>query len=84
MDRTHRRTPCRPERHEYVPFPRWGFGLSGRSRDITGWRQWELNPRPSGQIDTEHYDAIIVAGGQAPMFTFDTASNLHRKFVEFY
>jgi putative intracellular protease/amidase len=30
------------------------------------------------------FDAIIVAGGQAPMFTFEQATALHRKFVEFY
>ncbi|MFN0089037.1 MAG: type 1 glutamine amidotransferase domain-containing protein [Acidimicrobiales bacterium] len=41
----------------------------------------------TGKVDDIHvadYDAIIVAGGQAPMFTFDTAVNLHHKFVEFY
>ena len=30
------------------------------------------------------YDGILVAGGQGPMFTFDTATTLHQKFVEFY
>jgi len=30
------------------------------------------------------YDAIVVAGGQAPMFTFQGAFDLHAKFVEFY
>jgi putative intracellular protease/amidase len=35
-------------------------------------------------IDVDRYDAIVVAGGQAPMFTFDTATNLHDKFVAFY
>jgi putative intracellular protease/amidase len=30
------------------------------------------------------FDAIIVAGGQAPMFTYDKATNLLAKFVEFY
>ena len=42
------------------------------------------NTRPVDEIDVHRYDAIIVAGGQAPMFTFDTATNLHAKFVEFY
>ncbi len=36
------------------------------------------------EIDTAHFDAIIVAGGQAPMFTFENSTDLHRKFVEFY
>ena len=42
------------------------------------------NTRSVDEIDTDQYDAIVVAGGQAPMFTFDTATNLHRKFVDFY
>jgi hypothetical protein len=42
------------------------------------------NTRPTTDIDVEHFDAILVAGGQAPMFTFETATNLHRAFVEFY
>ena len=36
------------------------------------------------EIDTKAFDAIVVAGGQAPMFTYDTAVDLQRKFVEFY
>jgi len=35
-------------------------------------------------IDLRRFDAIVVAGGQAPMFTFDSATSLHRKFAEFY
>jgi len=35
-------------------------------------------------IDVGAYDAILVAGGQGPMFTFEKATALHRKFVEFY
>ena len=42
------------------------------------------NTRPATDIDVENFDAILVAGGQAPMFTFETATNLHRAFVEFY
>jgi len=30
------------------------------------------------------FDAIIVAGGQAPMFTYDRRPILLAKFVEFY
>jgi putative intracellular protease/amidase len=40
--------------------------------------------RPVSRIDTDAYDAILVAGGQAPMFTFDNAATLHQKFVEFF
>jgi putative intracellular protease/amidase len=35
-------------------------------------------------IDKTHFDAILVAGGQAPMFTFEKAHSLQKKFVEFY
>lgn len=40
--------------------------------------------KPADAIDVGAFDAIVVAGGQAPMFTFDQATGLHRKFVEFY
>lgn len=35
-------------------------------------------------IDVNKFDALVVAGGQAPMFTYDKALDLQRKFVEFY
>ena len=40
--------------------------------------------RKVSEIDVERFDAILVAGGQSPMFTFEQATELHRKFVEFY
>jgi len=40
--------------------------------------------KPVSEINVANFDALIVAGGQAPMFTFEKASNLHKKFVEFY
>jgi putative intracellular protease/amidase len=36
------------------------------------------------EIDVARFDAIIVAGGQAPMVTFESETALHQKFVEFY
>jgi putative intracellular protease/amidase len=42
------------------------------------------NTRRVAAIDVAAYDAIVVAGGQGPMFTFEKATDLHRKFVEFY
>ena len=42
------------------------------------------NTRKVSAIEVGAYDAIVVAGGQGPMFTFEKATNLHRKFVEFY
>ncbi len=40
--------------------------------------------RSVSEIALESFDAIVVAGGQAPMFTFEKATTLHAKFVEFY
>lgn len=42
------------------------------------------NTKKVAEIDLEKFDAIVVAGGQAPMFTFENATDLHKKFVEFY
>jgi putative intracellular protease/amidase len=42
------------------------------------------NTKRVAEIDVSRFDAIVVAGGQAPMFTFEGATALHRKFVEFY
>jgi putative intracellular protease/amidase len=42
------------------------------------------NTRPVSAIDVTEFDAIVVAGGQAPMFNFEKATALHNKFVEFY
>jgi putative intracellular protease/amidase len=36
------------------------------------------------EIDVDTFDAIVIVGGQGPMFTFATATNLHAKFVQFY
>jgi putative intracellular protease/amidase len=36
------------------------------------------------QLSADAFDAIVVAGGQAPMFTFEGAHELHKRFVEFY
>lgn len=35
-------------------------------------------------ISVNKFDAIVVAGGQGPMFTFDTAVSLHKKFADFF
>lgn len=40
--------------------------------------------RPVSELDVDHFDAIVVAGGQSPMFSFEQATDLHRKFVDFY
>jgi putative intracellular protease/amidase len=40
--------------------------------------------KPASEIAIDKFDAIVVAGGQAPMFTFEAAHDLSRKFAEFY
>jgi putative intracellular protease/amidase len=42
------------------------------------------NTRKVSDIKLKEFDAIVVAGGQSPMFTYDKATTLHAKFVEFY
>ena len=42
------------------------------------------NTKPIDDIQVAAFDAIVVAGGQAPMATFEKAHTLHRKFSEFY
>jgi putative intracellular protease/amidase len=40
--------------------------------------------KPISALEVEEFDAIVVAGGQAPMFTYDKAVDLQQKFVRFY
>jgi len=40
--------------------------------------------RPVAEIDVARFDAIVVAGGQAPMFSFAQAHDLQRTFTAFY
>jgi putative intracellular protease/amidase len=40
--------------------------------------------RKVDEIDVSQFDALVVAGGQGPMFTFEAATNLHKTFAAFY
>jgi putative intracellular protease/amidase len=40
--------------------------------------------QPLSALDVAAFDAIVVAGGQAPMFSFESATELHRKFAAFH
>src|SRR6185369_9986617 len=40
--------------------------------------------RPIRELSVDTFDAIVVAGGQAPMFTFELAIELQRRFVAFF
>jgi putative intracellular protease/amidase len=42
------------------------------------------NTRKVSEIEFDRFDAILVAGGQAPMFTYANAVDLQDTFVEFY
>jgi len=42
------------------------------------------NTKKAAEIDVARFDAIVVAGGQAPMFTFERATDLHAKFAAFF
>jgi putative intracellular protease/amidase len=42
------------------------------------------NTRKVSEIDLAKFDALVIAGGQAPMFTYADATDLQSKLVEFY
>jgi putative intracellular protease/amidase len=42
------------------------------------------NTRKVKELSVADFDAIVVAGGQAPMFTFEGATDLHAKFAAFF
>ncbi|KAA6465180.1 type 1 glutamine amidotransferase domain-containing protein [Acidobacteria bacterium AB60] len=55
-----------------------GFIATPRLADLVD------NTRKVSEIDVDKFDALIVAGGQAPMFTFEKAIDLQKTFVSFY
>src|SRR5260370_41171518 len=42
------------------------------------------NTKTAGQISPDAFDAIMVAGGEGPMFTMEKTTNLHAKLAEFF
>jgi putative intracellular protease/amidase len=42
------------------------------------------NTKSIDELDVAQFNALVVAGGQGPMFTFEQATNLHKTFGEFY
>ena len=40
--------------------------------------------RPVAELEVERFDAIVVAGGQAPMFSYGGATTLQQVFVAFH
>jgi putative intracellular protease/amidase len=69
-------------------------------RDPSGWSAGDLismgfiatpdcaalvqNTRPVADVEVARFDAIVCAGGQGPMYTFEAAHALHTKFAQFY
>lgn len=43
-----------------------------------------VDTAPVSAIDIDRFDAIVVAGGQAPMVTMEHATDLHALFARFY
>ena len=37
-----------------------------------------------GDLDLDAYDAVVICGGQAPMFTFEDAGSIHDAIRQFY
>ncbi len=42
------------------------------------------NTKKVADIKVSDYDAIVVAGGQGPVFTFPTETTLHKLLADFY
>jgi putative intracellular protease/amidase len=55
--------------------------LSADSLERPAFRALLENTPAVGDLNPNEYDAIVVCGGQAPMFNFAGATSLHRTFV---
>jgi predicted dinucleotide-binding enzyme/putative intracellular protease/amidase len=70
--------------------PRDASGYSKDDRLSAAWLEKPdftklLENTPSvGTLDPADFDAIVIAGGQGPMFTFEKATGLHKAFAAFY
>jgi putative intracellular protease/amidase len=42
------------------------------------------NTKPASALELDKFDAMVIAGGQGPMFTYEKAVDLQKKFVAFY
>jgi putative intracellular protease/amidase len=49
-----------------------------------GFLELVASTKKVDDLAVDDYDVMVVAGGQGPMFTFEKAENLHRRFAEFY
>ncbi len=58
--------------------------LSKRYVDDTNYTDLLENTAAIDSLDLDQFDAIMVAGGQSPMFTFEKAISLQEAFSYFY
>lgn len=65
------------------PYSSWDT-LSRKYVDDPEYAALLENTPPVSSLDLDAYDAILVAGGQSPMFTFGEATDLHEAFLYFY
>lgn len=49
-----------------------------------GFMKLVEHTEPIAELDVDRFDAVVVAGGQGPMFTFGQATALHERFVQMY
>jgi putative intracellular protease/amidase len=49
-----------------------------------GFMKLVENTKRVKDLDVDRFDAILIAGGQGPMFTFEGAKHLQSKFAEFF
>ncbi len=57
--------------------------LSRRYLDDDSFTARLADTVPVAGLSADDFDAIVVVGGQAPMFTFVSETELHRRFFEF-
>ena len=58
--------------------------LSKQYLDRPGFRALLADTPALGALDLADYDAVVVCGGQAPMFTFEREAGLHAAVRAFY
>src|SRR6185369_9770090 len=64
--------------HPYFRFTELGY------KDDPDFMNLVQNTKTVDEISPDAFDAIVVAGGEGPMFTMEKATNLHAKFAEFF
>lgn len=58
--------------------------LSKKYVDNPSFMQLLESTKAVSEVSVDQFDAIMVAGGQSPMFTFKEATELQKTFLDFY